>query len=34
VKVHITAILRAYGVNSRAKAIGAARRESEGRLSA
>lgn len=32
VKVHITAILRAYGVNSRAKAIGAARRESEGAL--
>lgn len=32
VKVHITAILRAYGVNSRAKAIGAASREREGRL--
>lgn len=29
VKVHITAILRAYGVNSRAKAIGAARREAD-----
>ncbi len=29
VKVHITAILRAYGVNSRAKAISAARREAE-----
>jgi DNA-binding NarL/FixJ family response regulator len=29
VKVHITAILRAYGVNSRAKAIGAARRGAE-----
>ena len=29
VKVHITAILRAYGVNSRAKAISAARREAD-----
>lgn len=32
VKVHITAILRAYGVNSRAKAIGAARREADALL--
>jgi DNA-binding NarL/FixJ family response regulator len=33
VKVHITAILRAYGVNNRTKAISAARRERDNPLS-